>query len=37
MSALAVIVSIRPDISSIATTPRTRPSSTSSLVTYHSS
>jgi DNA-binding transcriptional ArsR family regulator len=32
-----VIISIRPDISSIATAPRTRPSSTSSLVTYHSS
>src|SRR4029453_7904769 len=32
-----VIVSTRPDISSIATTPQTRPSSTSSRVTYHSS
>ena len=36
-TARAVIVSIAPDISSIATTPQTRPSSTSSRVTYHSS
>jgi hypothetical protein len=37
MTALAPIASIRPDISSIATTPRTRPSSTSNRVAYHSS
>jgi hypothetical protein len=37
MTALPVIVSTRPDISSTATTPDTRPSSTSSLVTNHSS
>ncbi len=37
MTALAVMGSIRPDISSMATTPHTRPSSTSSLVTNHSS
>jgi hypothetical protein len=37
MTALAVIISIRPDISSTATTPWTRPSSTSSLLTNHSS
>ena len=36
-TAFAVIASIRPVISSIATTPCTRPSSTSSRVTNHSS
>ena len=37
MTALPRIASIRPDISSSATTPQTRPSSTSSRVTCHSS
>src|SRR4029450_9463862 len=32
-----MIVSIRPDISSSATTPQTRPSSTTSRLVYHSS
>ena len=37
MTAREVIASILPDFRSIATTPCTRPSSTSSLVTNHSS
>jgi hypothetical protein len=37
MTARAVMVSIFPDASSMATTPCTRPSSTSNLVTNHSS
>ena len=37
MTALAGMASIFPDIISIATTPWTRPSSTRSLVTNHSS
>ena len=37
MTALAVMISILPDISSMATTPWTRPSSTRSFVTNHSS
>jgi hypothetical protein len=37
ITALAVIASTRPDISSMATTPQARPSSTRIFVTNHSS